>query len=158
MVRVQGTWRIEADAGVVRLRSGRIGLVTIDVQAPVTSGLLVIDEQRVRLTLELRLDRLRTGNPLMQVAARALVTSHQASALAYRGEGAVTDLLRVQGVARAGTVEVDLALQIDPIEPSMTAVEIRGSAEVGTVHLPLPGLGTVRDLAFDVEARLALQR
>jgi hypothetical protein len=38
----------------------------------------------------------------------------------------------------------------------MAEIELAGSANVGTVHLPLPGLGTVEDFSFDVDARLAL--
>ena len=39
----------------------------------------------------------------------------------------------------------------------MQEIELVGSADVGTVHLPLPGLGTVDDFSFDVDARLALR-
>ena len=38
----------------------------------------------------------------------------------------------------------------------MSEIEIVGSANIGTVHLPLPGMGTVEDFGFDVDARLAM--
>ena len=37
-----------------------------------------------------------------------------------------------------------------------TEIEIVGSASVGRVHIPLPGLGTVDDFGFDIDARLAM--
>ena len=39
----------------------------------------------------------------------------------------------------------------------MGELELVGSANVDTVHLPLPGLGIVEDFSFDVDARLALR-
>jgi hypothetical protein len=39
----------------------------------------------------------------------------------------------------------------------MGDIEIVGSANMGTVHLPIPGMGTVEDFSFDVDAKLALQ-
>ena len=43
-----------------------------------------------------------------------------------------------------------------PSVDRMDEIELVGSANLGTVHLPLPGLGTVDDFSFDVDARLAL--
>ena len=39
----------------------------------------------------------------------------------------------------------------------MGEIELVGTANVGTVHLPLPGLGTVEDFSFDVDARLRMR-
>jgi hypothetical protein len=40
----------------------------------------------------------------------------------------------------------------------MAEIDIIVSASVGRVHIPLPGLGTVDDFAFDIDARLAMER
>ena len=158
--RMEGCWAIRDDAGHVRLRSGRIGLISIDVQAPVVGGSLTVDGTDIELEMVLALDRLRTRNPLLQAAARSLVASHRAQELRYLGSGLSTAPWRVDGVARAGNVEVALGLLIRPVGSAgrLSQVDLLGSAEVGTVHLPLPGLGTVRDFGFDVEARLDLGR
>jgi hypothetical protein len=150
----------------LRLRSGRIGLVSVDVAAPVVEGAFAIDESGVRFMLVMALDELRTGNFIMQAAARTLVKGHRATRLVYRGAGAGTSEgpglgpWLVSGLAQAGdiTVELDLTVtQIGGTGDHLTEIEIIGSASMGTVHLPLPGMGTVNDFAFDVDARLTVR-
>ena len=157
----RGQWMVHTvDGADVRLRSGRIGLVTVDVTAPVVSGHLSVSESGAALALVLGLDQLRTRNFIMQAAARTLVTRHRAHELAYDGSGPSSSAgWSVSGTATAGDVAVDLLLQISPLGTEampMAEIELAGSANVGTVHLPLPGLGTVEDFSFDVDARLAL--
>ena len=159
----EGTWSVHTvDGADVRLKSGRIGLVSVDVTAPVSGGELVVDAGGARLTLRLDLGQLRTGNFLMQAAARSLVSRHDAQVLTYDGSGAgVTTGWSVSGHAIAGNVDVELELVVTACGTGadrMDAIEIVGNASVGRVHLPLPGLGTVDDFGFDVDARLALRR
>jgi hypothetical protein len=159
---VTGAWAVHTvDGAEVRLRSGRIGLVTVDVTAPVSGGELDVTPDAVHLALRLELDQLRTRNFLMQAAARKLISRHDARLLTYRGEGIPAALpWHVDGTAHAGDVAVRLKLAIRPCGPTAdptAEIELVGSANVGTVHLPLPGLGTVEDFSFDVTARLALR-
>ena len=161
MAAVEGTWSVETvDGADVRLRSGRIGLMSVDVTAPVTSGELNVSAAGVRLTLTLALDRLRT-NFVLQGAARSLIKRHDAGALVYEGSGAAADRpWQVSGTAVCGDIEVQLELTVTPVGPDadlMKRIELVGSANMGTVHLPLPGLGTVDDFTFDVDTRLALR-
>lgn len=155
------TWQVAAlDGADVRLRSGRIGLVSVDVTAPVRSGELTVAGEVASLTLTLALDQLRTRNFIMQAAARTLIINHGAHDLVYSGTGSHGERVEVRGVARAGDVSLELALVVTPIGSEgerMAEVELTGSANVGTVHLPLPGLGTVEDFSFDVDARLRMQ-
>lgn len=165
MVELPGArkWLVDTvDGGHVRLRSGRIGLVSIDATAPVSGGELVVTGEQAHFTLRLDLGRLRTGNFLMQAAARSLVSSNRVSVLVYEGAGSTDgDGWRVTGTAVGGTIEVPLDLAIMAIGSTsdpMAEIDIAGSANVGTVHIPLPGIGTVEDFGFDVDARLAMQR
>lgn len=157
---ISGQWTVHTvDGAAVRLRSGRIGLVSVDVTAPVTRGELHVTSEHVHLTLTLALDQLKTGNFIMEAAARTLVKRHDAHDLGYSGRGPAADSpWQVSGSAEAGDVSVELTLTVTPIGTSdpMAEIELVGSANVGTVHLPLPGLGTVEDFSFDVDARLAL--
>lgn len=156
-------WLVDTvDGGHVRLRSGRIGLITIDATAPVSGGELDVWGDDARFTLHLDLGGLRTGNFLLQAAARSLVSSNRVTVLVYEGSGgADAGGWRVSGTAVGGTIEVPLDLVITAIGTAgdpMSEIDIAGSASVGTVHIPLPGIGTVEDFGFDVEARLALTR
>jgi hypothetical protein len=158
----EGIWSIHTvDGADVRLKSGRIGLVSVDVTAPVSGGELTVDGGSARLTLHLALDQLRTGNFIMQAAARSLVSRHDAHVLTYEGIGDDAPAgWSVTGHAIAGDVDVELDLVVSAIGPAhapMDEIEIVGGAIIGTVHLPLPGLGTVEDFGFDVDARLALR-
>jgi hypothetical protein len=134
--------------------------MTIDVTAPVSGGGLRVTADEVRLTLRLALDQLRTGNFLVQAAARSLVTKYDAHVLSFDGSGSnETGIWQVSGHARAGTVDVQMALTVTACGPThdpMAEIELVGAASMGTVHLPLPGMGTVDDFSFDVDARLAM--
>ena len=157
-----GSWTVHTvDGAEVRLRSGRIGLMSVDVAAPVTGGELVSTDEGVRFTLRMDLGQLRTGNFLMQAAARSLIARHDAGLLSYDGQGSALDAgWQVTGHATAGDVDLVLDLTITAVgaaADAMSEIELVGSADVGTVHLPLPGLGTVDDFSFDVDARLAMR-
>lgn len=160
-VPVSEAWIVSTvDGGHVRLRSGKIGLMSLDASAPVSGGELVINGDQATFTLRLDLGQMRTGNFLLQAAARSLISSNDVHVLTYEGAGpAVGTGWRVSGTAVAGPVEVPLDLTIAAIGPEgnpMAEIDITGSANVGTVHVPLPGMGTVDDFGFDVEARLAM--
>lgn len=159
-----GIWQVQAVEGAeVRLRSKRIGLVSVDVKAPVRSGELRIVRGKAQLSLAMALDQLSTGNFIMQAAARTLVKRHGAGSLVYEGQGRLAAkgrMVTVAGMARAGDVEVAIDLLVTPVGPNgdpMLEIELTGSASIGRVHLPLPGLGTIDDFSFDVDARLALR-
>mgnify|MGYP006278339583 CR=1 FL=1 len=159
MFPASGAWAVQVVEGAeVRLRSGRIGLLSVDVRAPVVRGAFRVGDQQIRLDLELALDQLRTSAFLLQGAARALVARHHATTLTYLGVGPMNQPWMITGPATAGDVQVDLALKVTAWQPAGAdlGIELVGSANVGTVHLPLPGMGTVEDFSFDVDARLAL--
>ena len=153
----QGSWSIPAiDGAEVRLRSGRIGLVTVDATAPISAGRLTVGTEAAALELSIALGRMRTGNLILQTAARSLISAHRVQDLVYSGTGPVA-AMTVQGTATAGDIALEIALRITAIGPShdpMGEIELTGSANVGTVHIPLPGMGTVEDFSFDVDARL----
>ena len=82
--------------------------------------------------------------------------------LDYSGHGAgVSNPWLVNGHATSGDVNVELTLTITAVGPGidpMAEIELAGVANLGTVNVPLPGLGRVDDFSFQVDARLALSR
>jgi len=162
-VKAEEQWAVlGGDSAYVRLRSGRIGLISIDVTAPVIAGTLQVGAEGIRFSLSLALDQLKTGNILMQGAARSLLRRNDARVLDYSGQGAgVSNPWLVNGCVTSGDVNVELTLTITAvgtgIDP-MAEIELAGVANLGTVNVPLPGLGRVDDFSFQVDARLALSR
>lgn len=154
------TFEVVAVEGAdVRLRGGRIGLVNVDVSAPVRRGQFVLGSTEITLSLVLSLGALRTGNFLLQSAARGLIARNNADELVYHGVGNAGTPWQVSGHAHAGTIDIALDLLIAPMpgHGDLAEIEISGRAALGRVDLPLPGLGAVDDLAFDVDARLSVR-
>jgi hypothetical protein len=156
----EGAWQVKTiDGADVRLRTGSVGLMDVDVSAPVSGGQLRLTEDAVHLTLHLDLGALKT-HFLLQSPARRIVSRNNAQVLSYVGEGMATALpWHVTGHARAGSIDVELTLAIKPCGPAtdpMAEIEVSGSASLGEVNLPLPGLGKIDDFAFDVDGRFGL--
>ncbi len=155
------SWRVDTvDGAHVRLRSDSAHRMRIDVRAPVAGGEYVDDGDHVRLVLRLALDRLRTGNFLTQHAARAIVARYSAHVLTFDGAGPSGTPTLVRGHAAAGTIDVDLDLAITATGPAdlpLSRLDLAGSANIGRVDIPLPGVGSIEDFTFTVDARLAMQ-
>lgn len=163
VVKAEGRWAVQVvDGAEVRLRSGRIGLISIDVRAPVTAGELHCTATGIRLSLSLALDQLKTRNFLLEGATRSLLRRNDARVLNFSGHGAGgSSPWQVSGNATSGDVNVELTLTITAVGPAgnpMAEIELAGAANLGTVNVPLPGLGRVDDCSFQVDARLALSR
>lgn len=157
-------WTIgQMDGGDVRLRNSQgSGLMNLDVSAPVRAGQLLVQPALVTLELTIALDQIKTGNFLTERAARAFFAGYRAHDLVYTGTGnREADPVSVRGPAQAGSIDVDIELKVQPIDgdwSAMSEIEILGTAGFGTVHIPLPGVGTVDDLIIDIDARLSVQR
>ena len=157
-------WMIgQMDGGDVRLRNGAgSGLMDLDVSAPVRGGQLMLSAAHISLDLTVALDKMKTGNFLTEHAARAFIAGNRAHDLVYAGTGSHSGArCTVRGPAKAGAVDVDIELSITPVDSDwedMSEIEIVGSAAFGTVHIPIPGLGTVDDLTVEIDARLIVTR
>ena len=149
----------QMDGGDVRLRNGAgSGLMDLDVSAPVRSGQLSLSSAHISLDLTVALDKMKTGNFLTEHAARAFIAGYRAHDLVYAGKGGRGgDATIVRGPAKAGNVDVEIELSVAPVDEdwdSMSEIEIVGSAEFGTVNIPIPGIGSVNDLVVEIDARL----
>jgi hypothetical protein len=156
---ITGVWNLPAiDGADVRLRSGSISVMSIDISAPVRSGSLSIETTGVTLDLVIALDKLRTANFLAQAAARSFITSNSAHDLVYKGFGAFAGAsAAISGQAQAGTLDLTMNLTVTLLGGATpTEVELVGATSFGEVHIPLPGVGKVDDLLVDVDARLAM--
>ena len=151
---VTGTFTAAPTAETVaRLRTQRIGLMSFDIEAPVTAGHLQLAATSSELELSLDLTELRVGNPLMQAAARALVGSGENSRLTFDAMGSDDDRLRFTGTARAGDVQVPMEVTASLAEADdVITVTLTGWARFTDVHIPLPGMGRVNTVEVDVSA------
>ena len=148
------TW-VVLPGSQVRLTSARIGLMSMDATAPISHGSITCQDETVTLDLEISLDQLKS-NLLLQSAARALVKQHSATRLTFHATGPLdTHPWQVTGTAVAGDVEIPLTLSLTRTGDTAHAT---GSANLGTVDLPLPGVGRLEDFSFSVDAQVALAR
>lgn len=153
----------QMDGGDVRLRNSQgAGLMNLDVSAPVRTGQLRLEPAHIALDLTIALDQIKTGNFLTEHAARAFIAGYRAHDLVYAGTGTRSgDPVIVRGPATAGQIDVEIELSVSPVAAdwdAMSEIEIVGTAGFGTVHVPLPGVGTVDNLVVDIDARLRVSR
>lgn len=161
---MERTWAIgQMDGGDVRLRNAQgSGLMRLDLTAPVRGGELRVESAQLHLDLTIALDQVKTGNFLTEHAARAFIAGYKAHDLVYQGRGQwPSEPVSVRGPARAGAIDVEIELTVAPVSAdwdSMSEIEIVGTAGFGTVHIPMPGLGTIDDLVVDIDARLRVSK
>ena len=155
-----GTWTVSGDS-TISLRTSRIGLVGILAHAPVVDGSARISEGDVSLEFVVAIDRVSTGNPLLDPEVHALVHSGSDGRLVFSGSGA--ELAAVSGQAKAGnitvpleldaTADVDNAAADDPMQ-----LAVKGTAVFRDIHVPLPGMGHIRQVEIDISGLITLLR
>lgn len=154
---VQGSFIVAVESDPwVKLRTQRIGLMSFDLEAPVTAGQLDLSKSGSELQLTLNIAEVRVTNPLMQAAARALVGSGDNATLVFDAVGADDDPLRFLGTARAGDVEVPMEVSASLGETqSPLPITLTGWARFTDVKIPLPGMSRVNTIEVEVSAIIA---
>ena len=148
------------DGAEVRLKSGSARLMNVEIKAPVRSGTLHIVDSIATMNLVLALDKLKTGNFLTEAAARTFISGYKAQDLVFQGSGPHNgNAYDVSGNAVAGDLDVQMTLIVTSVSnTAQPEVELMGSAQFGTVHIPLPGMGTVENMNIEIDARLAISQ
>jgi len=148
------------DGAEVRLKSGSSRLMNVEIKAPVRSGTLHIVDSIATMNLVLALDKLKTGNFLTETAARTFISGYKAQDLVFKGSGPHNgNAYDVSGNAVAGELDVQMTLIVTSVSnTAQPEVELMGSAQFGTVHIPLPGIGTVENMNIEIDARLAISQ
>jgi hypothetical protein len=149
---------VAIDGAEVKLKSGSSRLMNVEIKAPVRSGTLHIADSIATMNLVLALDKLKTGNFLTEAAARTFISGYKAQDLVFKGSGPHNgNAYDVLGSAVAGEIDVQMSIILTSVGNSaQPEVEIMGSAQFGTVHIPLPGMGTVENMNIEIDARLAI--
>ncbi len=135
------------DSGTMHIRTNRIGLLSIHASAPVVGGRLSASD----LEFTVRIDKVATGNPLLDPELHALIHQITQGTLTFSG---TRDGDTFSGRATAGNIEVPLDLK--RTETSDGALEVRGTSRFSDIHVPLPGLGHIKHLEVDIDGHLHL--
>lgn len=148
------------DGAEVRLKSGSSGIMKVEIKAPVRSGTLHIVDSIATMNLVLALDKLKTGNFLTEAAARTFIAGYNAHDLVFQGSGPHNgSAYDVSGNAQAGELDVEISIMVTAVLNSAhPEVELVGSAAFGTVHIPLPGIGSVENMTINIDAKLAISQ
>ena len=148
------------DGAEVRLKSGSSRLMNVEIKAPVRSGSLHIVDSIATMNLVLALDKLKTGNFLTEAAARTFISGYKVQDLVFKGSGPHNgNAYDVSGNAVAGEIDVQMTLIVTSVSnTAQPEVKLMGAAQFGTVHIPIPGIGTVENMNIEVDARLAISQ
>lgn len=137
---------VVSDGSHMHIRTNRIGPLSIQATAPVVDG--VLSEHELEFTV--RIDRVATGNPLLDPELQTLIHQITSGTLVFRGRRSGEGF---SGSASAGNITVPLDLQTSD---SGAVLELAGQAQFSDVHVPLPGLGHIRHLEVDIDGRIRL--
>ena len=153
-----GAWTKTSSAVILELQSQVKGK-SLTLKAPIDSADLTSDDAGIVLTMSIGLDRVKTGNFLLDIGLSGFLSSYGAKELQYVGSGPCgVEPLLVGGVATSGRVVVDLELVLAEIQPSMAAMtlNVSGTAVFNDVDVPIPGIGRLSDLTLQVHAEIPL--
>ncbi len=151
-----GSWTLSNEA-TISMKTSRVGLFSIHAHAPVIDGSALISDGQVTLEFVVAIDRVATGNPLLDPEVHALVGSGSDGKLTFSGTG--PSLAGVEGHASAGTVVVPLSLSAQPsTEADSLDLDLRGTTTFEDIHLPLPGMGHIKKIDVDISGLITLMR
>ncbi len=140
--------RVRSDGSEMRIRTNRIGLLTIHATAPVVEGTLSGTE----IEFTVSIDHVDTGNPLLDPELHALIRQITSGTLVFRGSKTGDTF---SGSASAGNLTIPLDLTAGA--QGEAAMDLQGRSRFSDVHVPLPGLGHIRHLEVDIDGRLHLE-
>jgi hypothetical protein len=162
MTTTVGTYDAHPDhSSYVRMKTSRIGFTSFELEAPVSRCELEVLRDRSRLEVELALAELRTSNPLLQSAARSLLSSGNGDTLVFTaaGPGAGGELVYV-GDAVVGDVVVPMTMRAEVThdDGDLLVLSLSGDAEFRDVNIPLPGMSGVRTITTTLVGSLGVTR
>lgn len=148
------------DGAEVRLRSESSQLMNLEIKVPVRSGSLHIVDSVATMNLVLALEKLKTGNFFTEAAARTFISGYKAHDLVFQGSGPHDgSSYDVTGNAQAGELDIEMSLAVtEVVNATHPQVELMGSSAFGTVHIPLPGIGTLENMSIEIDAILAISQ
>lgn len=129
----------------MHIRTNRIGLLSIHASAPVVNG----TASDAELEFTVRIDRVATGNPLLDPELHALIHQLTSGTLTFQGE---RDGDVYAGQAQAGSIVVPLRLSAT----GQTTLELNGRSQFQDLQVPLPGMGHIKQLTVDIDGRIHL--
>ncbi|MCU0277421.1 MAG: hypothetical protein MUE31_00860 [Candidatus Nanopelagicales bacterium] len=137
----------DPDRGIMHIRTNRLGLVSIQASAPVVDGRI----WDAGLEFTVRIDRVSTGNPLLDPELHALIHQLTSGTLTFSG---TRDGDTFTGTASAG----DITIPLDLVSSSGPdgALAVTGASRFSDVHVPLPALGHIHHLEVDIYGHLRL--
>jgi hypothetical protein len=152
-----GAWVLEQTHPVLTLTTEVKGR-PFTLTAPIDSADVTVADD-VTLTLGVAIDKVSAGNFLLDAALRGFLVNYGAHELYFAGTGAwVADHVELGGLAKAGQVTVDMTLELREVSRSANSlvVDVTGTAIFKDVDVPIPGIGSLDQLALAVHAQLDL--
>ena len=154
-------WDVAVREGEIRLKTGRIGFIRINATAPVIGGNATWGATEADLELQLGIDEVESGNGLLDRSARSLVGKGSDGVLTFRGTGAVSgDTAQFVGHATSGDVEVEVTVEgtLEAGSEDSSQLRVDGTATFNDIHIPPPGLTSIKSIDIEVTGVVNLVR
>jgi hypothetical protein len=125
---------------------------------PIVEGRLVIAASGVEFAMTLLIGRIDSGNFLRDKAIRAFLLMNDGERLRFDATCAPgPGPWHVEGMARAGSVDIPMVVEITALAPDLSRVHLGGTVTFTDVTIPLPGFSGVREIALRIDSDLTMR-
>lgn len=158
----KGKWNVDADSGLIHLKTKRIGIFKVNATAPIVGGFLHWGNPKAELQVKMDINHINTGYSILDPQFKKLIASGSDGILVFDGEGQQGDTeTAFTGKARAGDVVVDMtitAVASDADGSESQEMTVTGTATFTDVHIPIPGFSKLNTIDIEVEGTLKLNQ
>lgn len=152
-----GQWKIAERAGHIRIKTSRIGFLSVNADAPVLGGSVTVTPELIEIEFHVGIGEVSTGSHLLDPEVHALVHRGSDGVLRFQGTGPGGASLAFTGTAKAGNIEVPLTLDAaGTLTRETKELPVAGLAVFEDISLPLPGMGHIDHLDVHIEGLLDL--
>ncbi len=126
---------------------------------PIMAGRLEVTDNSVEFAMTLLIGRIDSGNFLRDKAIRAFLLMNNGERLTFDAQCAPgPGPWHVEGLARAGTVDIPMVVEITPLDPALSRVHLGGTVTFTDVTIPLPGFSGVREIELRIDSDLPMRQ
>ena len=126
---------------------------------PIVESALTVSDGGVEFAMTLLISRLDSGSFLRDKAIRAYLLMNKGEQLTFDATCVPGPApWHVEGLARAGSVDVPMVVEIAPVTPDLTVIHLGGTVTFSDVTIPIPGFSGVTEIALHIDCDVPMRR